>query len=56
MRMNLFFGNMFWGILLVLWGASLILRTFNINMPLAKIFFCGCDHPVWTATAFWYQI
>jgi hypothetical protein len=39
MRMNLFFGNMFWGILLVLWGASLILRTFNINMPLAKIFF-----------------
>lgn len=38
MRMNFFFGNIFWGILLVLWGASLILKTFNINMPLAKIF------------------
>lgn len=37
--MNLFFGNLFWGLLLVLWGASLILKTFNINMPLAKIFF-----------------
>jgi hypothetical protein len=24
---------------LVLWGASLILKTFNIHMPLAKIFF-----------------
>jgi len=39
MRMNIFFGNLFWGILLVLWGASLILKTFNIHMPLAKIFF-----------------
>ncbi|MCB5278863.1 MAG: cell wall-active antibiotics response protein [Candidatus Cloacimonetes bacterium] len=38
MRMNFFFGNIFWGILLVLWGASLILKTFNIHMPLAKIF------------------
>jgi predicted membrane protein len=38
MRMNFFFGNIFWGVLLVLWGASLILKTFNINMPLAKIF------------------
>ncbi len=36
--MNFFFGNIFWGILLVLWGSSLILKTFNINMPLAKIF------------------
>ncbi len=38
MRMNIFFGNLFWGILLILWGASLILKTFNIHMPLAKIF------------------
>ncbi len=38
MKMNFFFSNIFWGILLVLWGASLILKTFNINMPLAKIF------------------
>jgi len=37
--MNIFFGNLFWGILLILWGASLILRTFNIHMPLAKVFF-----------------
>jgi len=39
MRMNIFFGNLFWGILLILWGGSLILKTFNIHMPLAKIFF-----------------
>lgn len=38
MRMNFFFGNIFWGILLLLWGASLILKTFNVNLPLAKIF------------------
>ena len=38
MRMNIFFGNLFWGILLILWGASMVLKTFNINMPLAKIF------------------
>ena len=36
--MNIFFGSLFWGILLILWGSSLILKTFNINMPLAKIF------------------
>ena len=39
MKMNFFFGNVFWGILLILWGASLILRNFNIYFPLAKIFF-----------------
>ena len=37
--MGLFFGNLFWGILLILWGASLILKSFGINLPLAKIFF-----------------
>lgn len=38
MKVNFFFGNIFWGILLLLWGSSLILKTFNINLPLAKIF------------------
>lgn len=38
MRMNIFSWNFFWGILLILWGGSLILRSFNINLPLAKIF------------------
>ncbi|MDI3503199.1 MAG: hypothetical protein PWP64_135 [Candidatus Cloacimonadota bacterium] len=38
MRMNFFFSNIFWGTLLVLWGVSLILKTFNIHLPLAKIF------------------
>lgn len=37
--MGLFFGNLFWGILLVLWGISLILKGFGISLPLAKIFF-----------------
>lgn len=39
MKMGLFFGNLFWGILLVLWGISLILRGFGVSLPLAKIFF-----------------
>lgn len=36
--MNLFFGSSFWGILLILIGASMILRGFNINIPIVKIF------------------
>jgi len=36
--MSFFFGNVFWGTLLILWGASLVLRTFGVNLPLAKIF------------------
>lgn len=38
MKMNLFSWNFFWGVLLILWGLSLILRSFNIVWPLAKIF------------------
>lgn len=38
MKMNIFFGNLFWGVLLILIGASIILRGFNINFPLVKIF------------------
>ncbi|MDD2331344.1 MAG: hypothetical protein PHI68_01685, partial [Candidatus Cloacimonetes bacterium] len=37
--MSIFFGNMFWGILIILLGLSLILKDFNINIPLFKIFF-----------------
>ncbi len=36
--MSIFFGNLFWGVLLILIGASIILRGFNINFPLVKIF------------------
>jgi len=39
MKMGLFFGNLFWGVLLVLWGISLILKGFGVSLPLAKIFF-----------------
>lgn len=39
MKMGIFFGNLFWGILLILWGVSLILRGFGINIPLARVFF-----------------
>ena len=38
MKMGIFFGNLFWGILLILLGASLILKGFGIHIPLAKIF------------------
>jgi predicted membrane protein len=38
MRMNFFFGPAFWGTLLILWGASLILKTMGINLPFVRIF------------------
>lgn len=38
MRMNFFFGNAFWGLLLLLWGASLIIKEFGVNLPLVKVF------------------
>jgi hypothetical protein len=38
MKMDIFFGSLFWGILLILWGLSLILKSFQINMPLVKVF------------------
>jgi len=37
--MNFFFGNAFWGTLLILWGISLILKSFGIHLPLARTFF-----------------
>lgn len=37
--MNFLFGNVFWGVLLLLWGISLILKGLNIvDLPLVKIF------------------
>ncbi|MCB5229979.1 MAG: hypothetical protein LHW44_07965 [Candidatus Cloacimonetes bacterium] len=39
MKMGIFFGNLFWGVLLILWGISLILKGFGVSLPLAKIFF-----------------
>ncbi len=36
--MSIFFGNLFWGVLLILIGASIIMRGFNINFPVVKIF------------------
>lgn len=47
MKMGIFFGNLFWGILLILWGASLILKSFGVSLPLAKIFFCADHYPLW---------
>jgi hypothetical protein len=39
MKMNFLFGHIFWGVLLLLWGLSLILKGFNIvDLPLVKIF------------------
>lgn len=39
MRMDFFFGNIFWGIMIILFGVSIFLRGFNINLPLMKVFF-----------------
>ena len=36
--MNILFGHLFWGILIILIGVSLILKGFNISFPIFKIF------------------
>lgn len=38
MKMGIFFGNLFWGILIVLFGSSLILKEFGFHFPVVKIF------------------
>lgn len=38
MKMGIFFGNLFWGVLLVLLGTSIILKGFGLSIPLVKIF------------------
>jgi len=37
--MDFFFGNFFWGILVILFGLSIFLKGFNIHLPLVKVFF-----------------
>lgn len=37
--MDIFFGNFFWGILIILLGISIILKGFGISLPLVKVFF-----------------
>jgi len=38
MKMDFFFTNMFWGILIILFGLSVFLKGFNIHLPLVKVF------------------
>ncbi len=38
MKMDIFFGNLFWGILIILIGISLVLKGFNVSIPLVKTF------------------
>ena len=38
MRIGFFFTQTFWGVLLILFGISAILRSFNINIPFFRIF------------------
>lgn len=38
MKMDIFFGNLFWGVLIMLVGMSLILKGFNIRIPVVTIF------------------
>jgi len=42
--MNFFFSGAFWGVLLILWGLSLVLKAFfpSIRMPLGTIFVSIC--------------
>lgn len=36
--MNFFFGYPFWGLLLILWGVSLVLKSFGYHIPLGRVF------------------
>lgn len=36
--MDIFFGNFFWGMLIILFGVSIFLKGFGLNLPLAKVF------------------
>lgn len=36
--MNFFFGYPFWGLLLILWGVSLVLKSFGFHIPLGRVF------------------
>ena len=36
--MGIFFGNLFWGILVILIGASIILKSFGVRLPLVSTF------------------
>lgn len=38
MKISFLFSGTFWGVLLILFGLSSILKSFNINIPLARIF------------------
>ncbi|HPS38079.1 MAG TPA: LiaF-related protein [Candidatus Cloacimonadota bacterium] len=38
MKMDILSGSLFWGILVILIGLSIILKGFNINIPLVKSF------------------
>lgn len=42
--MNFLFSNAFWGVLLILWGLSLVLKAFfpSIRFPIATIFISIC--------------
>jgi hypothetical protein len=44
MKMNFLFSNAFWGVLLILWGLSLVLKAFfpSIRLPIATIFISIC--------------
>ncbi len=39
MKMHFVFGSFFWGMIILLIGLGIILRAFNINLPLLRIFF-----------------
>jgi hypothetical protein len=39
MKMHFVFGSFFWGMILLLLGLGIILRAFNIHLPLLRIFF-----------------
>ena len=38
MKMDFIFGNIFWGLLIILLGLSIFLKGFNLHIPLVRVF------------------
>ena len=50
--MNILFGHLFWGILVILIGVSLILKGFNISFP-SQDFYRYYNYPSGSKIAYW---
>jgi|GEM_PF-3713758 len=53
MKMDIFFGNMFWGILIITIGFVYISKGIQHQSAIGKGVFCHCNHYVWCEAVSW---